>query len=220
MATTKGKPRGYFEKLLAIDCETTGLCFSSESPVYDPKTKERHQSLSWGMIVANAQTLEPIEKIHVLIRWNEQSKEQKINNRYFGKGAENIHGMSFQYLEKNGVPEEKAVEIIGNLIIKHWSPEVSIRTLGHNVITFDLLFLRDLFTRHGIELKFGNRHYDSNALAFGTLGTYNSDDMFSLFGFERKTHNALEDAELALEIFRMTRILWKSKVGLIHEEQH
>jgi len=40
VATVKGKPRGYFQKVLAIDCETTGLAVNADDPSYNPKTKE------------------------------------------------------------------------------------------------------------------------------------------------------------------------------------
>ena len=66
MATIKGKPRGYFEKILAMDCETTGLAVNRDDPSYDQEKGIEYQSVSWGFIVANAQTLEPIEKIYIL----------------------------------------------------------------------------------------------------------------------------------------------------------
>lgn len=213
MASPKNKPRGYFEKLLAIDCETTGLCYNSDSPVYNPKTEERHQALSWGVIVANSMTLKPIEKLYTEIKWNEESLLQRQKNPAFGKGAEKIHGMTFQHLEENGVDEEQAVEQIGTLILKHWGPTVSIRCLGHNVHMFDLFFMRDMFRRHGIELKFGNRHYDTNSLGFTLLTTWNSDELFEYMGFpKREDHNALDDAMMALESARRLRVTFQTMV--------
>jgi DNA polymerase III epsilon subunit-like protein len=213
--TLHNKPRGYFEKLLAIDCETTGLCFSSDSPVFNPTTGERHQTVSWGLIVADANTFKPIEKLYVEIKWNTESKRQKKIDSSFGQRAEQVHGLTYDYLEKNGVTEEEAVEKIGSLIIKHFGTN-SLKCLGHNVHLFDVPFLRDLFERHEVPLVFGNRHNDSSSLGFGTVGSFNSDDLFKCFGFEeRKEHNSLQDAENSLEIFRLTRLLWQSKVGLM-----
>lgn len=215
MSTPKDKPRGYFDFLLAIDCETTGLCFTSDSPVYNPKTEERHQALSWGIIVADAKTLKPVDDLYVEIKWNQSSKDQRVRNPRFGREAEKIHGLTFEYLEENGVDEEEAVALIGELVLTYWGPDVSIRTLGHNVHMFDVPFLRDMFHRHEIPLRFGNRHMDSNSLAFGTVGTFNSDDLFSTLGMEeREKHNSLDDAKMALESFRIIRTLWKGKVGI------
>lgn len=210
MATPKGKPVGYAQHILVIDCETTGLCFNSKSPVFDPKTGERHQAVSWGVIVADANTLVPVEKLYVEVKWNEESKKQKAKTPVFGKRATEIHGLSQSFLEENGVSEEAAVMLIGGLILKYWGPTVSIKTMGHNVHLFDLPFLTDLFDRQGIELRVGSRHYDSNSAGFATFGTWNSDDLFKLIGFDnRGDHNALEDAYMALEVFRTIRLLSK-----------
>ncbi len=210
MASPKNKPRGYFKHLLAIDCETTGLCFSSDSPVHNPETGEHHQAVSWGLIVADSETLEPVEELYVEIKWNDKSKKQRKDNPQFGKKAEEIHGLTRAYLEKNALSEEEAVVAIGALILKYWGPNVSIRTLGHNVHMFDLPFLRDLFKRNGITLKFGNRHYDTNSTGFMTFGTWNSDELFDYVGFEeRGDHNALDDAHMALESARVIKLLFQ-----------
>lgn len=213
MSTTKGKPRGSFDYLLAMDCETTGLCLNQDSPVENPKTGERHQTVSWGLIVADAATLKPIEKLYLELKWNDKSKAQRQANAKWGMGAEKIHGLTFDYLEKNGLTEEQAVEQIGTLVLKYWGPMVSIRTLGHNVHTFDLLFFRDLFRRQGIELAFGSRHYDTNSIGFATFGTFNSDDFFAQAGFEKRgDHNALVDAEQALEATRRIRLIFQKAI--------
>ena len=212
MASPKDKPRGHFDFILAIDCETTGLKFGSDY------ADDGHQAVSWGVVVADAATLKPIEELYVEIKWNQQSKDARKKDSSFGKRAEEIHGLTYEYLEKNGIDEEEAVATVGSLILKYWGPEVSIRTLGHNVHLFDLFFLRSMFRRHGIELKMASRHYDSNSLSFGTLGTFNSDDMFSVMGFDRRgTHNALEDIKMTLETYRIIRTLWQQKVGVIYE---
>lgn len=213
MTSPKDKPKGYFEHLLAIDCETTGLCFSDESPVYNPKTGERHQTVSWGIIVANATTLKPVEELYVEIKWNEESKKQRANNPEFGKGAEKVHGLTFEYLEKNGVTEEEAVVQIANLILKYWGPTVSVKTLGHNVHLFDRAFLLDLMTRHGVDLTFGNRHMDTQTAGFITFGTFTSDELFERVGFEKRgDHNSLDDAKMALESARIIRLIFQSAI--------
>jgi len=204
MSSPKDKPRGYFKYLLTIDCETTGLNFETDDP------SDGQQTVSWGVIVADATTLKPVEDLYVEIKWNEESIRKREEDPSFGKKAEKIHGLTQDYLEQNGVTEEEAVTQIANLILKYWGPTVSVRTLGHNVHTFDMPFLRSMFRRVGIELKFGNRHYDTNSLGFMVYETFNSDDLFSIIGFdERGQHNALEDAHMALKSARVTRKLFK-----------
>lgn len=203
MATVKGKPRGFFEYVLAIDCETTGLFFNVDDPSYDPKNDKTHQALSWGIIVADAQTLKPIEKLYLEIKWNGESE--------WNKKAENIHGMSKEYLEENGVTEEDAAVAIANLILKYWGPENKICLLGHNVVTFDMFFLKRLMRKFEIELKFGNRHIDTFSVGNVTMEIFNSDDLFEECGMEtRGKHNAMEDIEYTLESARRIRLIFQS----------
>jgi len=202
------KPKGYFEKLLAIDCETTGLNYDSDNP------SDGHQPVSWGIIVADGETLKPIEELYVEIKWNKESIAARAADPEWGKAATRIHGLTQKYLKDNGVSEQEAVVQIANLIIKHWGPTVQVKTLGHNVHLFDIQFLRSMFRRHGIDLPIGSRHYDSNSMGFIT-GAYTSDALFDTMGFDtREAHNALEDARMALESCRRIKVLWNSKVGI------
>lgn len=210
--------RGYFKYLLAMDCETTGLSFNTETPVFNNDIGERHQALSWGLIVADSETLEPVERLYLEVKWNQYSIEQRKLDPRFGRQAEEIHGLTREYLDSNGVTEQEAIEQIANkLIIPYWgwgNGMSNIRTLGHNVHTFDLPFFRDLFVRHQINLPFGNRHFDSNSVGFVTLNTKSSDELFDLIGYQqREGHNALEDAEMALGACRMIRKVVQKTLG-------
>ncbi len=209
----KGVIRGYFKHLFAVDCETTGLCFKNysynENVVHNPDSGEHHQAVSWGIMIIDADTFEVKEQVYIPVKWNETSKAQREKDPNFGKKAEQVHGLTFQYLEENGVEEDEAVLQIGKLITQYFGTDNAIKLLGHNVL-FDMQFLRELFQRYGINIKFGSRVFDSNSLSFGTVGAYNSDDLFSTMGFgERKAHNALEDIQLTVEMFRITRALWR-----------
>jgi DNA polymerase III epsilon subunit-like protein len=139
--------------------------------------------------------------MYLEIQWNGESK---WDNR-----AQKIHGLSKEHLAKNGFTEAEAVEAIGTLIMKHWGPTVRIGTLGHNVATFDLWFLKRLFRRQGIELSFGSRHVDTSSIGFVNWNTFTSDALFEAVGFdERGDHNALDDAEMSLEAARITKLLF------------
>lgn len=210
----QNKPKGYFEKILAIDCETTGINFVTDNPLKPANPSDGHQAVSWGLIVADATTLKPIEELYIEIKWNEASKAARAADPEWGKGATKIHGLTYQHLEENGLSEEEAVVKIANLIIKYWGPTSAIKALGHNVHMFDIPFLQSLFLRHGIILPVGSRHYDSNSIGFIT-GAFTSDALFDTMGFDaRDSHNALEDTRMALESCRRIKVLWDDYVGV------
>ena len=203
MATANDKPKGWFQYVLAMDAETTGLKFNSDDPSIG------HQAVSWGFIVAEAATLKPIEKLYVEVKWNEDSIAARKADPKFGTYAEKIHGLTYDYLEENGMDEVEAVEEIGTMILKYWA-DGNIRCLGHNVATFDIWFLKRMMRRYDIELKFGARHIDTSGAGFINFETYTSDALFELVGFDaRDDHNALDDAEMALESARAMREIFK-----------
>ncbi len=203
------KPKGYFKKLLAIDCETTGLNWDTDDPSIG------HQPVSWGIIVADAETLKPIEELYVEIKWNDESKAAQKADPEFGAKASSIHGLTSEYLEKHGILEEEAVIKIATLILKYWGPNTQVKALGHNVHSFDVPFLRAMLRRYGIDIPIGSRHYDSNSIGFCTVGAFTSDALFDTMGFDsRNAHNALEDARMALESCRRIRILWNANIGV------
>jgi hypothetical protein len=204
MATQNGKPVGWFKYVLAMDAETTGLKFNSDDPSIG------HQAVSWGFIVAEAATLQPVEKLYVEIKWNDTSLDAREADPKFGKHAEKIHGLTLSYLEENGMDEEDAVTEIGSLILKYWA-DGNIRCLGHNVATFDIWFLKRMMRAYDIELKFGARHIDTNGAGFINFETFTSDVLFQEVGFEaRDDHNALDDAFMALESARIMRMIFKA----------
>lgn len=191
------KPRGYFERILAIDTETSGLFLGEDHPA--THNGEHFQVVSWGLQVLDAQTLDVIEELYIEQQWDGVSK--------WSAEAEKVHGLSKQYLAENGVSREDAMVQIANLIVRHWG-KTPVVTLGHNSITFDLPFLKHEAKLAGIDLRFGNRHLDSNTLAFTLLGCFNSDDMFSELGFkQRGAHNSLDDIRMTVKAFRVSRKL-------------
>lgn len=197
------KPRGYIERFLVVDCETSGMVYGTDDPSYDPVTGETYQSVSWGLVVADALTLMPIERLYVEIKWNGESK--------WDMRAQAIHGLTLPHLEANGMSEEDAVVEIASLILKYWGPDSPVHLGGHNVATFDLFFLRRLLRSQGIEIRFGNKYIDSNSVGFATFGTHNSDDLFSMVGCtDRGDHNALEDAENTLTALRTIKQLFNA----------
>lgn len=194
------KPRGYFDYFLAIDCETSGMAFNEDDPSINTKTGQIYQSVSWGLIVVDATTLKTVEELYLEIKWDGESE--------WDKKAEKVHGLSLAYLEEHGMTAEEAVVAIAGLILKYWGPDVPVCLAGHNVQTFDMPFLKRLLRSQGIEIKFGNRHIDTNSIGFGVYQTYNSDDLFEMVGCaKRAEHNALDDARNVVRSIRVTRSL-------------
>lgn len=201
------KPRGYFEKVLSIDVETSGMAFNADDPSYDVDTGETYQIVSIGLIVASAKTFKPVEELYLEIKWDGKS--------VWSTKAEAVHGLSKEYLEQNGVSPEDAVVAIGNLIADYWGNDVPVCLLGHNVSTFDIWFLKRLLRDFEIHVRFGSRTVDTNAIGLATFGTFNSDDLFALVGAEPRDpakHNALDDARMALSVCRFTKQLWTEVV--------
>ena len=203
---TDQKRRGYFEKILCLDAETSGLFFANESsdPSFNEKTGESYQAVSWGMVVADFKTLEPIDQLYVEIQWNGES--------LWSDKAEAVHGLSKDHLAANGCTEEEALVQIGEFIFRHFG-DTSVCTLGHNHVRFDLPFLQTLARKFGMKFKFGNRHIDTNALAAVCWEAFNSDELFDFAGLpEREQHNALEDIIYTLEAARRTRVLFNTAI--------
>lgn len=199
------KPVGYFEKILCIDTETSGMVKGRNGgdPSSNPDTGEQYQIISIGLIVASALTFKPIEELYIEIKWDGTS--------LWSPEAEKIHGLSLQYLEDHGVDRDDAVTQIGNLVLDHWGPDTPIALLGHNVVAFDLPFFKQLMRSEGIELRFGHRHVDSFACGLAAFGTFNSNDLFAMVGCAARDdtkHNALDDARMALTSVRTIRQLF------------
>lgn len=202
-------PKGFFQYILAMDSETTGVNFNSADP------SDGHQAISWGFIVADSITLEPIEELYLEIKWNDDSRAARKANPEFSVGASAIHGLTFDYLEKNGIEEVDAAVQIANLILKYWGPVNKVSCLGHNVASFDIKHLQKMFTRYGIDIAFNSRHCDSHSAGFVTLGSYTSDALFDGMGCdERSDHNALDDAYMSLTACRNIKTLWDDIVGV------
>lgn len=191
---SNNRPPPVIDKILAIDCETSGLSFDQEA---NDITKG-FQSVSWGIIVSDVKTLKPIDSLYVEIQWN--GVDQWTNK------AEKVHGLSREYLAENGVTEEQAAEEIAAMIADHFDPEDSIVCLGHNVARFDIPFLKKLLFKYGFEFKFAHRCIDTCGMGIVLLGAYDSQQIFDKLGIKRgEVHNALEDIQATLKAARMIK---------------
>ncbi len=193
------RPKGYITKLLVIDAETSGLHFGADDPAIDSKTGQYYQAVSWGIVVADAQTLDIIDELYLEIKWDGES--------LWSDQAEKIHGLSRAHLEENGVDMADAVAEIASLILDHWGPNSPVMLAGHNP-SFDKAFLNQTLRSEGINIRYAHRMIDTNSVGFTVFGTYNSDDLFEMVGLPtRGKHNALDDAKAALQVLKITRTM-------------
>ena len=193
-------PKGHFSKLLVMDCETSGLNNFSED------ISEGYQSVSWGLIIVDAQTLKPIDELYLEIKWNKKDRWEIP--------AERVHGLNRQYLEENGLDEVDAATAIAEFLLEHFKIDDTITLVGQNVMRFDRAFFKKLLYKFGLKFKFSHRCVDTFSLGFATIGAFNSDQMFEELGYPiRDKHNALEDAYLALKTLQDIRSVWNNCIG-------
>lgn len=177
---------------LCIDWETSGADFGKDS-------SKRFQGLSFGAVVFKTDTFEVVETLYREIKFDPSKWE-------WTDSAAEIHGLTREYLEANGVTAEEAALDLGVLIMKYWGPDSKVMFLGHNPI-FDIRFTNQLFNTVDIEFSVERQtelsswiqlHHvvlDTSAAGFITVGLFKSDLLFDKMGFpERAEHNALSDA--------------------------
>jgi DNA polymerase III epsilon subunit-like protein len=193
------KPKGCITRFLVVDTETSGLIYNSDDPSGDDTTGQYFQAVSMGLIVVDAEKLEPIEELYLEIEWDGIST--------WSPQAEAVHGLSKSYLADNGISTQEAVTEIAGLILEHWGPKHPVCIAGHNP-SFDLAFLKRLLRSEGMEVRFGSKVIDTNSIGFAVYGTHNSDDLFEAVGFPtRDNHNSLDDARAALQVIKVTRMV-------------
>lgn len=185
---------------LWIDFETTGADFGSGV------TFEKYQGISFGAVIAENETFEPIETLYCEMQFDE-SKYQ------WTEGAEKIHGLSREHLAKNGMPRDEALALLLELIAKYIGAQNKICIAGHN-ISFDIGALNQLTSEFDLKLDLHHVQIETSQLAFVAIGKYRSDDVFPFFGGEvRGNHNALDDALQSLAVARGIKQLVQAALG-------
>lgn len=202
---TETVPKGYYNRILAYDAETSGIFFA-EDPARDAvDPSKRYQAVSWGLLILDGD-FNQLDEMYIEIQWDGKS--------LWDKKAEAVHQLSKEYLQQNGTPFEEAYAEILNFIFK-WFGNTPIVTLGHNSISFDKKFMTSDVRELGIELRWGNRHLDSNTLGYTLFNTFTSDQLFDALGQSDRgeNHNALDDIKRTVEAFRVSRAIAKQVLG-------
>jgi DNA polymerase III epsilon subunit-like protein len=158
-----------------------------------PNYAAQHQGISFGAVVFDMHTFEPIEPLYHEIKFDPKYKWELE--------AERVHGITREHLAVNGIFQCEAALDLANLIIKYFSTE-KIVLLGHRVY-FDEAFTNQLMASIDIELTYDPIRIDSAAMGLALLGTTTSDQLFERAGLPpRELHNSLEDICFTLEAVR------------------
>lgn len=166
---------------LAIDWETSGYSL--------PNYASKHQGISYGAIIFDVRTLEPVESIYHEINFNPIYKWED--------GAEKVHGITREHLAANGISQEEAALHLAALVNKYLGTD-SVMLLGHRV-NFDKAFTVQLMDAAGMEFTYHPTVIDSCSMATILLELTYSEDIFKTLGLPaRGIHNALEDIQHTL----------------------
>ena len=166
---------------MAIDYETSGYIL--------PDYTSKHQGISFGAIIFDVSTFEPVEELY---------REIKFNPKYeWNNGAEKVHSLSREYLEEHGVSQEEAACDLANLVVKYMGTD-EIILLGHRV-NFDKAFTIQLMDTVDIKFNYHPTIFDTCAFASAFMELAYSDSLFKVLGLpDRKAHNAMEDIRMTL----------------------
>lgn len=179
--------------ILCLDTETTGSTFSSFE-----ETFSKFQAISFGAIVATSDTFEPVAELYFKV---------KFDPKYtWSAEAENIHGITRDDLQVNGLDNEDAAASLAEFIFNHFGSG-KVMFLGHNP-GFDIAAMRQLLQPHAVMPDLHHVVLDTSALGFIAIGKHRSNDVFKFFNGERaEKHNALDDARMTLAVARGVKTL-------------
>lgn len=188
------------EKILVMDCETTGMFFGTDDPTTNGT--QRYESVAWGFIVIDGESFEILDTLYVEI--------QPSATALWSDKAEEVHGLTRQYLQVNGKEREDAACDIAELLLKHFTDKVIV-TAGQNVASFDKPFLKQLLKDHGLmeHFRFSHRCLDTFSVGMTLFGFTDSDQLFGAFNCRQagSRHNALADAGAVLKVMRTARAM-------------
>lgn len=189
--------------VLVLDVETTGSTFAT----YE-ETFQKFQAIQFGAIVANSTTFEEVASLEFLVKFDPKYQ--------WSQEAENIHGITKDRLEAEGLEDEEAAATLAEFILTHFGTS-KVMFVGHNP-WFDIEAMRQLLEKHGVMPDLHHVVLDTSALGFITCGKYKSNDLFEFFlGGRSEKHGALDDARMTLTVVRTVRQIMNEALGNLEE---
>lgn len=189
---------------LWLDWETSGADFNKTYP----EQAKIYQGIQLGLVIADNETFEEVAATKITIKFDPQFKWEER--------AQQIHGLSREYLEEHGVSREEAAMAVVEFLLEHFNQDIlfliengpternSHRVCfgGHN-LDFDISHLQELLASIGFQIDEHHVKMNTTCLGFHATGMYKSDDLFQLFGADKRgDHDALEDTRQALAVAR------------------
>lgn len=182
-----------------IDWETSGSCWGGDSTI-------DHQGISFGAVVFDLRTLEPVETLYCEIKFDDSKYKWQ-------EGAFKVHGLSREHLAANGMTAEDAAVALMSMFVKYFAPDEKIFILGHHT-DFDVAFTKQLLEPLGIMFQIGATVMDTAGAGLINFGIHKSEDLFQFLGLPpRTTHNALEDILLTLQAAKTMRAIFDAALA-------
>jgi DNA polymerase III epsilon subunit-like protein len=180
--------------ILVLDTETSGSTFGT----YE-ETFQKYQVLSVGAIVATSDTFEPVATLYFTIKFDASKYE-------WSDGAEKVHGLTREALERDGLTDEEAAATLAEFILTYFGTG-KVMFLGHNP-DFDIAGMDQLLEKHGLMPDLHHVVLDTSALGFITVGKFRSTELFNLMcGTRAEKHNALDDAHMTLQVAQNVKLI-------------
>jgi len=185
---------------LAIDWETSGSAWGTDSSI-------DFQGISFGAAVFRLADFEPVETLYREIKFDDT--KYKWQDR-----AQQIHGLSREHLEANGVTQEEAAVDLASMYLKYFTADEYVYILGHH-IDFDIKFTEQLLKPFDIMFNIGATRIDTSGTGLIMFGIHKSEELFQFLGLPpRETHNALEDTLLTLQAAKTMRQISNAALGI------
>lgn len=182
--------------ILIVDWETSGTTWVSFE-----QTFKEYQGITFGAVVADAETRMPVKTLYCEIQFDETKYKWSAE-------AEAIHGKTREYLKEHGMTKEDAALALASLIMEYFGTG-KIMFGGHNA-GFDIEATKQLLGEFEIPLNLHHIVLDTAPLGMAIMNIYKSDRVFELLGEigARGQHNALEDALVCLTVLRNVKALF------------
>lgn len=193
-------------KYLAMHVDTTGINYDSSDP------SDGHEIVAICLMVCDANF--KVLKHKVLYNGTVSLKKLKASEKY--------HGINAAILEEVGIPdEEDFVFELASFIAEEFNDNV--KCLGHNVGTFTLPFIKKLFDKYELPIRFSSNVLDTYSVLVPTVGDLTLNALIDLFGEDYDGDDEYSKTaykcRLFVNIFKRIQQLWHRKIMITTKPQ-
>lgn len=178
------------DKVAAVSLETTGASINSD-------ISKQFQIISFGVSIASTKDFTPIESMYKEIRWNRSST--------WSPELESVHGFTKPYLEENGIDEDIGAAYLADIFLNHFE-DGPVVLLGHNICSFTLPHIQNLFYKYDIDIRFSSRMYDTFSVGNLLFNLNTSKEIFKSLKLDVNDLNALHKANAYLKLYKLSKV--------------